>query len=71
MRLTVAAGAAAALLSLAGAQLTFWHSLANRGKAKLRHPREALHTLSRLGYSALVDPDLEGSGSPLDIKRGP
>ncbi|XP_049272499.1 sphingomyelin phosphodiesterase [Rhipicephalus sanguineus] len=71
MRLAVAAGAVAALLPLAAAQLSFWHLLANRGGARLRDPYEALDALSRVGYSALVDPDEEGSGSdsPLDTKQ--
>ncbi|XP_075739218.1 sphingomyelin phosphodiesterase isoform X1 [Rhipicephalus microplus] len=69
MQSLVAAGATAVLLPLAGAQFSLWHSLSNRGKAKFRDPQDALDMLSNVGYSALLDPDLEGSGGPLDTKR--
>ncbi|KAH6927920.1 hypothetical protein HPB50_009963 [Hyalomma asiaticum] len=63
MQLTVATGAVAALLPLAGAQLSFWHLSPSRSRAKLRDPYDALDALSRAGYSAFTGPDGEDSGS--------
>ncbi|XP_049528874.1 sphingomyelin phosphodiesterase [Dermacentor silvarum] len=61
MRVTVVAVTVGALLPLAGAQLAFWHVPADRSRARLRDPYEALDALTGLGYAAVVGHE-EGDG---------